>query len=361
MSCMRQVRISQSCLSAQSNEERVGYALGPGIRVGRPRDGAFDITKCRYLTVRLRHRKASDTTMSVKNSPQDQKVLPTPEAVPKPATPALRSQLLPFLVGGGSGIIATTCIHPIDIVKVRLQLLGEGARSGKAPSPLGVARQIVAEGGLRGLYAGISAAWLRQATYATLRLGFFDRFLAALATRAQAKGRSVGFGDRAAASLTAGGFAAAIANPAEVGLIRMQSDGMKSKAERANYRSVVDALLRVARSEGLSALWQGATPTVIRAMALNFGQLAFFSESKSYFKKNTSMSDLSITVAASCVGGFFASFFSLPFDFLKTRLQRGGHAYTGVLDCALKVVRNEGPLRFYRGFGTYFVRIAPHT
>ncbi|KAK5730051.1 putative mitochondrial 2-oxoglutarate/malate carrier protein [Elasticomyces elasticus] len=299
--------------------------------------------------------------MSLQNSPGGQKLSTDPVHAAKSASSSIASQLLPFLVGGGSGIIATTCIHPIDMVKVRLQLLGAGARSGKAPSPLDVARNIVAEGGFKGLYAGISAAWLRQATYATMRLGLFDRFLATLDTRATSKGRSLGFGDRAMASLAAGGIAAAIANPAEVGLIRMQSDGMKPKAERANYRSVVDALVRVAKTEGVTALWQGAYPTVIRAMALNFGQLAFFSESKSYFKKNTSMSSLSITVAASGVGGFFASFFSLPFDFLKTRLQRGGHAYAGMLDCAVKVVKDEGPLRFYRGFGTYFLRIAPHT
>lgn len=247
------------------------------------------------------------------------------------------------------------------MVKVRLQLLGEGAKGTKPASPLQVARQIVAEAGPAGLYAGISAAWLRQASYATLRLGFFDRFLAIAADRAKSKGHEVTFAERGVASLSAGGLAAALANPAEVGLIRMQSDGMKPPAERANYKSVVDALMRVARNEGILALWQGSFPTIIRAMALNFGQLSFFSESKAQLKRHTSLSDRSVTFAASCVGGFFASFFSLPFDFLKTRLQRGGGAYKGAIDCATKVAREEGLLRFYRGFGTYFFRITPHT
>ena len=34
--------------------------------------------------------------------------------------------------------------------------------------------------------------------------------------------------------------------------------------------------------------------------------------------------------------------------------------YTGALDCARKVIKEEGIGRFYRGFGTYYVRIAPH-
>lgn len=129
---------------------------------------------------------------------------------------------------------------------------------------MSVARGIVAEGGASSLYNGISAAWLRQATYATLRLGFFDRFLAFFVERAKANDRTVGFGERATASLCAGGLAAAIANPSEVALIRMQADGTKPKAERANYKSVVDALARVGRNEGIFALWSGSYPTIVR-------------------------------------------------------------------------------------------------
>ncbi|EME78750.1 uncharacterized protein MYCFIDRAFT_190924 [Pseudocercospora fijiensis CIRAD86] len=267
---------------------------------------------------------------------------------------------VPFVIGGGSGMIATCCIQPADMVKVRLQLLGEGS-AGKGQTPFAVARQIIRDGRFLDLYDGLSAGLLRQATYATMRLGFFDRFQTFFVVRAEAKGTTIGFRERAAASLSAGGLAAAIANPAEVALIRLQSDGMKPKAERANYKSVVDALVRIARNEGVFALWQGSYPTTIRAMSTNFGQLAFFSESKAQLKKRTSLSDRKVSLGASAIAGFFTAFFSLPFDFVKTRLQRGGSAYKGVFDCAVKVAQTEGLLRFYRGFGTYFVRIAPHT
>lgn len=264
-------------------------------------------------------------------------------------------------------MVATTCIQPIDVVKVRLQLAGEGSKSALGASPLAVGRAIVADGRLVDLWAGWSAAMLRQMTYATMRLGFFDRFLNFFETSAKAKGQSVSFRERAVASLSAGGLAAGLANPCEVALIRMQSDGMKPKAERANYRSVFDALTRVARHEGVRGLWSGSYPTIIRAMSTNFGQLAFFSESKSQLQKHTNLSFQNQTFAASIIAGFFASVFSLPFDFVKTRLQRGAKgasgvpAYNGMLDCAAKVLKDEGPLRFYRGFGTYFLRIAPHT
>jgi hypothetical protein len=97
-------------------------------------------------------------------------------------------------------------------------------------------------------------------------------------------------------------------------------------------------------------------------MALNFGQLAFFSEAKSRLK-DSSLGPRTQTLAASGIAGFFASFFSLPFDFVKTRLQKqsrgpdGKLPYKGFVDCFQKVIREEGPLRFYRGFSTYYVSV----
>lgn len=280
-------------------------------------------------------------------------------------TPLVRAAL-PFVNGGLSGMVATTVIQPVDMVKVRIQLAGEGVAGGPKPTPLSVTREILASGKAQDLYTGLSAGLLRQAVYTTARLGFFDTFMGRLTARAREQGRAVGFGDRAAAGLTAGGLAAVIGNPADLALIRMQSDGLKPLAERKNYGSVIDALRSIARAEGVAALWSGAAPTVVRAMGLNFGQLAFFSEAKAQLNDRTAWSARTQTLSASAIAGFFASFFSLPFDFVKTRLQKqqkgpdGKLPYSGMLDCFAKVTRQEGILRFYRGFGTYYIRIAPH-
>lgn len=279
-------------------------------------------------------------------------------------TPWVRASL-PFVNGGLAGMTATTVIQPVDMIKVRLQLAGEGIKEGPRPTPLSITRDILKQGKVGDLYTGLSAGLLRQAVYTTARLGFFDTFMQKLTRRAEASGKKVGFAERAGAGLTAGGLAAMVGNPADLALIRMQSDGLKPAAERANYRSVVDALARISKNEGITALWAGCNPTVVRAMALNFGQLAFFSEAKNQLK-GSSLSARNQTLTASAIAGFFASFFSLPFDFVKTRLQKqtkrpdGTLPYRGMWDCFKKVTKEEGILRFYRGFGTYYVRIAPH-
>lgn len=279
-------------------------------------------------------------------------------------TPFVRAAL-PFVNGGLAGMVATSAIQPIDMIKVRLQLAGEGVKTGPKPTPLSVTREIIAAGKVLDLYTGLSAGLLRQAVYTTARIGFFDTFMKQLTVRAKENGTQLGFKERAAAGLTAGGLAAMIGNPADLALIRMQSDGLKPLAERKNYKSVIDALTSISKTEGVAALWAGAAPTVVRAMALNFGQLAFFSEAKQQLK-DTSLSPRTQTLTASAVAGFFASFFSLPFDFVKTRLQKqsrrpdGTLPYKSMVDCFRTVAKEEGVLRFYRGFSTYYVRIAPH-
>jgi solute carrier family 25 oxoglutarate transporter 11 len=279
-------------------------------------------------------------------------------------TPFMRGAL-PFINGGLAGMTATTVIQPVDMVKVRLQLAGEGVKTGPKSTPISVLKEIIAKGKVLDLYTGLSAGILRQAVYTTARLGFFDTFMKSLSARAKESHSTVGFKERAAAGLAAGGLAAMVGNPADLALIRMQSDGLKPVGQRANYTSVIDALVRISKQEGVARLWAGCYPTVVRAMALNFGQLAFFSEAKQQLQ-TSSLSPRQQTLTASAVAGFFASFLSLPFDFMKTRLQKQTRApdgtlpYKGMFDCARKVVREEGVLRFYRGFGTYYVRIAPH-
>jgi len=74
-----------------------------------------------------------------------------------------------------------------------------------------------------------------------------------------------------------------------------------------------------------------------------------------------------LVFGASAIAGFFASFFSLPFDFVKTQMQKqkpdpvtGQLKYSSSINCAMTVLKEGGPLRFYAGFPTFYVRIAPH-
>lgn len=115
----------------------------------------------------------------------------------------------------------------------------------------------------------------------------------------------------------------------------MQSDHLKPAAQRSNYSNVLSALTDITRKEGVLALWRGALPTVLRASALNLGQLAGFSQIKASLQKQGVAASIA-PYPASFLAGFFAAAFSLPFDYVKTKLQKAGQdRYRGALSGVL--------------------------
>jgi len=170
---------------------------------------------------------------------------------------------------------------------------------------------------------------------------------------------------RVGISLIAGGIGALVGTPADAALVRMQADSTLPPAERRNYKNVVDALIKSFKHEGIKGVFAGAQPTVLRALAVNVGQLSTYDTAKEKLVPYVGKGNVNILIA-SFISGFSASFLSLPFDFIKTRLQKqkigpdGSRQYNGVLDCARKVAAKEGIFTFYNGFGTYVIRISPH-
>ncbi|KAF8041119.1 hypothetical protein BT93_B3136 [Corymbia citriodora subsp. variegata] len=262
----------------------------------------------------------------------------------------------PFVNGGASGMLATCVIQPIDMIKVRIQL-GQG-------SAVQVTKNMLKEEGLGAFYKGLSAGLLRQATYTTARLGSF-RILTAKAIEAN-DGKPLPLYQKALCGLTAGAIGASVGSPADLALIRMQADATLPAAQRRHYTNAFHALYRIVGDEGVLALWKGAGPTVVRAMALNMGMLASYDQSVEFFKDSLGFGEGATILGASTVSGFFAAACSLPFDYVKTQIQKmqpdaaGKYPYTGSLDCAMKTLKAGGPFKFYTGFPVYCVRIAPH-
>ncbi|CAH9072165.1 unnamed protein product [Cuscuta europaea] len=271
-------------------------------------------------------------------------------------TAGLWPSVKPFVNGGCSGMLATCVIQPIDMIKVRIQL-GQG-------SAAQVTRHMLKDEGFGALYKGLSAGLLRQATYTTARLGSFT-----MLTRKAVQendGKPLPLYQKALCGLTAGAIGACVGSPADLALIRMQADATLPAAHRRNYKNAFHALYRIVADEGVLALWKGAGSTVVRAMALNMGMLASYDQSVEFFQDTLGMGEAATVLGASSVSGFFAAACSLPFDYVKTQIQKmqpdhqGKYPFTGSFDCAMKTLKSGGPLKFYTGFPVYCIRIAPH-
>lgn len=66
--------------------------------------------------------------------------------------------------------------YPLEMLKTRMQVSGEGGAKKDYPNSWATAKGIVRQQGILGLYNGLSASALRQATYTGVRLGAFQYF-----------------------------------------------------------------------------------------------------------------------------------------------------------------------------------------
>lgn len=58
-------------------------------------------------------------------------------------------------MGGTAACMATTCVQPIDMVKVRIQLQDAKGSEEIIRNPLTMARKVISESGPKGLYRGM--------------------------------------------------------------------------------------------------------------------------------------------------------------------------------------------------------------
>ncbi|XP_030835213.1 mitochondrial 2-oxoglutarate/malate carrier protein [Strongylocentrotus purpuratus] len=269
-----------------------------------------------------------------------------------------------FLFGGTAGMAATVFVQPLDLVKNRMQMSGEGGGAKAHKTSVHAIKSIIKEEGALGLYNGLSAGLLRQATYTTTRLGIYTTlFDMAIG----ADGKPPPFLMKAGIGMISGAIGAFVGTPAEISLIRMTSDGRLPVAERRGYTSVFNALARITREEGLLTLWRGCGPTVARAMVVNAAQLASYSQAKQFLLGTGYFQDnLFCHFGASMISGLVTTIASMPVDIAKTRIQNmriidGKPEYRGAIDVLSRTIRSEGFFSLWKGFTPYYTRLGPHT
>ncbi|KAG2705004.1 hypothetical protein I3760_05G032500 [Carya illinoinensis] len=305
-----------------------------------------------------------------------------------------------FVEGGIASIVAGASTHPLDLIKVRMQLQGEprvpspAFQSAIRPTvalnstigcnntslsgtlhvaqpprvgPISIAARIIQTEGLAAVFSGVSATILRQTLYSTSRMGLYDILKRKWSDSNSGSG-NLPLMRKIAAGLIAGGVGAAVGNPADVAMVRMQADGRLPIDQRRNYKSVVDAISQMSKQEGIPSLWRGSALTVNRAMVVTASQLASYDQVKEMILERGVMGDgIGTHVTASFAAGFVAAVASNPIDVIKTRVMNmkvepgAEPPYSGALDCATKTVRAEGIMAFYKGFIPTISRQGPFT
>ncbi|KAF8451867.1 mitochondrial carrier domain-containing protein [Terfezia claveryi] len=274
-----------------------------------------------------------------------------------------------FLAGGIAACGAVTMTHPFETIKTRLQLQGElAAKSETKRLYTGVfqgVRVIVANEGLRGLFAGLGAAYCYQALLNGCRLGFYEpiRVLITNATHGNSTVQHPLVNLSAGAS--SGVLGAAIGSPFFLVKTRLQSySPFLPVGTQHKYKNSIHGFRSIWGQEGFKGLYRGVGAAMVRTGFGSSVQLPTYYFAKSRLEKHTGMDPNSPTthLASSAISGFAVCCVMHPPDTVMSRMyNQTGNLYSGIGDCLSKTIRTEGLLAVYKGYFAHLARILPHT
>ncbi|CAJ1433574.1 unnamed protein product [Effrenium voratum] len=244
-----------------------------------------------------------------------------------------------FVQGSIGAAIGGACAHPLDLIKVRMQLqtdtklnmLQRPSRRSADPQ-VEMGPHIVKNEGPLGLFKGVDASACRQLVYSGVRFGVYDMLkgFCGESTRPLSTIEKVG------CAAVAGATGAFAGNPGDLAMVRMQADGKLPPDQRRGYKNIFDAVGKIAKSEGVMSMWRtGVVPNMNRATIITVGQLAAYDTCKEVFVEALPQewemplgakvglhfsSSFSAAFIASAAGPSVRHVMSNPVDVAKTRL-----------------------------------------
>lgn len=256
---------------------------------------------------------------------------------------------------GSAAVITVTGIHPIDVVKTRLQISGEaGGRDYASLGIHGSMRVIVKEEGVLAFWKGIGAAWLRESSYTSLRLGLYSPIKSAMGVDSHSH-----FMMKFTAGSLAGALGSLVGNPFDVLKTRMMA------AETLATPSLRHTAKELYGAQGVKAFYRGIEANILRAMVLNGTKMSCYEQIKDMITASALVPAGLPTQFCSAFGaGFFMATTVAPFDMVRTKLMNqppDRKVYSGFVDCIAQIVRQKGIRGLYVGFVPIWARFAPTT
>jgi len=255
---------------------------------------------------------------------------------------------------GTSAVITVTGIHPIDVVKTRLQVSGQGTRNYKALGIRGSIQTIFKEEGITAFWKGIRAAWLREASYTSLRLGLYSPIKKAMGVNNDSH-----FLFKFSAGSLAGAIGSVVGNPFDVIKTRMMA--FEGKAAQSFWSILID----IYKYETYTGFYKGLQANVMRACVLNGTKMACYDQIKHFIvQTNVVPPGITTQFCAAFGAGFFMATSVAPFDMIRTQLMSqpvDSKLYKGFVDCFVKILKTKGVSGLYAGFVPIWARFAPTT
>ncbi|EUB60666.1 Mitochondrial uncoupling protein 4 [Echinococcus granulosus] len=305
-----------------------------------------------------------------------------------------------------SAFIGETVTYPLDSVKTRLQVAGELSVTKVRPRLFPLIVLTVKNEGIFSFWQGLSPALYRHFLYTGARMPIYEIIrnrvfdmppasdkarheleVARCKESQDSLSRSYVL-HAAAGGIISGALAQFICSPTDLYKVRLQTEQrmslvattpvidstgrpIPSVAHSPKHRLAHSVTFRqLVKESGLLGLWRGGLPNVQRAALVNMGEMTTYDTAKRWLQRRFGLTDGPLLHGcASTMSGFVSACLGTPADFIKTRMMNQrvvttsgvplSPLYTGMIDCAIKVVKQEGFFTLYRGFFLIWGRMAP--
>jgi solute carrier family 25 folate transporter 32 len=330
---------------------------------------------------------------------------------------------IPLIAGLLGGAASTFLLYPLDLVKVRLQVNEQSSFKTTASSTtsatipkrtmIGTLRHVVKYEGLVGMYQGLTPALVGSAASWGGYFFFYEGIKQQMMQKNRALHRlgphepvQLDPMENFIAACVSGAIMVGCTNPLWLIKTRMQLQLKRSQEKQVQmlgegrvkrpYRNILDAVRTIVREEGVGALYKGAVPALMLVsnggvqfvtyeyLKGHFG--AYTKASRAARKNNNDKSSSEVKgimerfedslgyLTMGAVSKIISSTITYPIQVIKSRLQQRNETaeimasgeveivkrhYNGVVDCIVKIWKNEGILGFFKGSIPNALRVAP--
>ncbi|KAL6422288.1 hypothetical protein ACFW04_010566 [Cataglyphis niger] len=259
-----------------------------------------------------------------------------------------------FVLGSIGGAVGATAVYPIDLVKTRMQNQRTGSFIGELMyrNSFDCFQKVIRHEGIFGLYRGLMPQLMGVAPEKAIKLTVNDF----VRDKFMDKNGNLPLYGEIISGACAGGSQVIFTNPLEIVKIRLQVAGEIAGGSKVRAWTVVKEL-------GLFGLYKGARACFLRDVPFSAIYFPMYAHTKTRLADEGGYNTPLSLLVSGAIAGVPAAALVTPADVIKTRLQvvarKGQTTYTGLVDCARKIYKEEGARAFWKGATARVFRSSP--
>ena len=265
------------------------------------------------------------------------------------------------MAGGAAGFVEVCCMHPLDVVKTRIQLQRNvgGTAAEEAYRSLGDCfRKMYRTEGPLSFYKGILPPILAETPKRATKFVCFEQYKQMLTGGDASKATPLIY---AMAGLGSGLTEGLVITPFEVVKISLQAQRSRHKNRTTTFQMAGN----IVRQEGVVGMYKGLSATLGRHGVWNCVYFFVYNTARPLLPAYEEHWKQTLArLGAGLFAGCLASVINIPWDVAKSRIQgpqpeAGVVKYKSTLQTMRLVVKEEGVLTLYRGLLPKVLRLGP--